>query len=103
MSCKAIVGKFSMSWARELTIELATLEVKEDKIEPISAENCSEANKDGKIDLSGVTKSTCWDAWNILNDCSINIGVKNQRGKTINIIRKNTTMAAERFFDFIFL
>lgn len=59
MSCRAIVGKLSMSWARELTIELATLEVKVDKIEPISDENCSEANKEGKIDFSGVTKSTC--------------------------------------------
>ena len=92
-----------MIWVRELTIELAILEVKEDNIAAISDENCSEANKEGKIDLIGVTKSTCCDAWNILNDCSINMGVKNHKGKTMSRTRKNTTMAAERFFDFVFL
>ena len=84
-------------------MELATLEVKEVRIEPISAENCSEANKEGKIDFKGVTKSICWDAWNTPNACSINIGVKNHIGRMISNIKKNTIKAAEIFFDFVFL
>ena len=37
------------------------LVTKEEITEPTSAENSSEANKDGKIFLIGVTKSICWE------------------------------------------
>ena len=61
-------------------IEFVTCVTKVCNIDPISAENSSEANKEGKILLRGVTKSTCWAEVYNLNACCKIIGVKNHKG-----------------------
>ena len=55
----AIRGKLRITLAKELESSLAVLEAKEDKTEPTSAENFSEANKSGKIPFRGLIKSIC--------------------------------------------
>lgn len=89
--------------AKKFTKKLAIFVVKELIIKPISLENCSEANKAGKIFCRGPTKSICWVAWKTLRDWSIRIGVKNQIGRKI-IISKNTIISeTEKFLEFVFL
>ena len=73
---------------RELTTELMILVVKEDRILPISTENCSEASKEGKTDLIWVIKSMLCADWYIEKASFIRRGVKNHNGKKIIVIIK---------------
>src|SRR3989338_8614254 len=54
-------------------------------------------------DLTGVTKSICWVAWNNENDCLRRIGVKNHKGKIIIISKTATIIPAVIFCDFMYL
>ena len=82
-----------------MELEVATR--KEERVELIVVENCSDANNLGNNSFRGVIKSICSVVWNILKDWSISIGVKNQIGIIIISKRRIIIIVAERFFDFI--
>ena len=61
-SWRKIDGKLRINFEREFTKEFVALVTKEWTMDPISAENFSDAKDEGKIALRGVTKSICCEA-----------------------------------------
>ena len=53
--------------------------------------------------LRGVTKSICCESKYTWKDCSINIGTKSHKGRTIKKINKMHMIPEEIFFSFIIL
>ena len=101
--CRAIVGKSKIICATELTKEFAIFDMNEESMEPTSEENCSEANKEGKIDWRGLTKSICCVAWNKEKDWLSIIGVKNHIGRIMMTSKSKTIIPAEIFFEGTYL